>query len=562
MRQSARLCLGMFIVLFVIGVAASATDAFAQVGSNAIASAHPAATAAGKKILQSGGNAFDAAVAVAAALAVAEPYASGLGGGGFFLLHRESDQRRVFIDARETAPAAATVDMFLDEDGEFVRSRSLNTGLASGIPGLPAALVHLSENYGKLPLSVSIAPAIALAKEGVEVGRRYSRMAGFRESAFAASPAATEIFLHRGKAPEPGHLVRQPDLAATLERIATLALAGFYFGETAEKLVMGVKSAGGIWELGDLATYRVKERLPIVANYHDIKIVSAPPPSSGGIVLVEALNILEHFDLGRMESEDRLHTTIEAMRRAYRDRAEFLGDPDFYDVPTERLIAKEYADTLAESIDLEQATASTTLPGIAGDPEGRNTTHYSILDAEGNRVAATLSINYPFGTAFVPPGTGVLLNNEMDDFSSRPLTPNAYGLVGAHANAIAPGKRPLSSMTPTFLESKSAVGILGTPGGSRIISMVLIGVLEFARGADPDVWVSAKRFHHQYLPDEVQFERKGLTETQQNILRGKGHTLREIKRNYGNMHAILWNRETGEVKAASDPRGEGEALVW
>jgi len=537
-------------------------DALPQAGGNAIASAHPAATRAGKEILESGGNAFDAAIAVAAALAVAEPYSSGLGGGGFFLLHRASDDKRVFIDARETAPAAATVDMFLDKDGEFVRGRSLNTGLAAGIPGLPAALVHVAENYGNLPLSQSIAPAVALAKEGVEIGRRYSRMAGFRESAFSASPAAAKIFLRDGKAPEAGYVIRQPDLAATLERIGTAGLAGFYFGETAERLVMGVKSAGGIWELEDLATYRVKERSPIVASYHDIKVISAPPPSSGGIVLVEALNILEHFDLSGMESNVRLHTIIEAMRRAYRDRAEFLGDPDFYEVPTARLITKEYAATLAESIDLGRATPSTMLPGIAGHPEGRDTTHYSILDAEGNRVAATLSINYPFGTAFVPIGTGVLLNNEMDDFSSRPLTPNAYGLVGAHANAIAPGKRPLSSMTPTFLESKNAVGILGTPGGSRIISMVLIGALEFARGTDPDVWVSANRFHHQYLPDEVQFERKGLTEVQQNALRGKGHTLREVNRNYGNMHAILWNRETGEVKAASDRRGEGDAQVW
>ena len=551
-----------FCVLWVFVPVAEPTAAPTDTTYNAIASAHPEATAAGKTILTLGGNAFDAAVAVAGALAVVEPYASGLGGGGFFLLHRASDGKDIFVDAREMAPAAATVDMFLNEQGEYVRARALNSALAAGIPGVPAALVHLAEHYGRFKLEQSLAPAIALARGGFEVSQRYSRMAGFREKVFAASPEAAGIFLDAGQAPAPGYRVVQPDLAATLAHIVTQGNAGFYHGEVAERLVAGVKAAGGIWALSDLAAYEIKERAPIVANYHDIKVVSAPPPSSGGIVLVEALNILEHFDLATLDADTRMHAVIEAMRRAYRDRAEFLGDPDFDDVPTARLITKAYASKLAESLDLERATPSDTLPGIASGPEGRNTTHFSILDADGNRVAASLSINYPFGTGTVPAGTGVLLNNEMDDFSARPLTPNAYGLVGAHANAVAPGKRPLSSMTPTFLESPRAIGILGTPGGSRIISMVLIGTLEFARGADPQVWVSAKRFHHQYLPDEVQYERGGLTEPQQTALRKKGHVLREISRNYGNMHAILWNRGSSEVKAASDPRGEGAALVW
>ena len=557
-----RLLIRSLCALLVFVPAAVITAAPKHTAYNAIASAHPEATVAGKTILAMGGNAFDAAVSVAGALAVVEPYSSGIGGGGFFLLHRADDGKDIFIDARETAPAAASADMFLDEHGEFVRGRSLNTALAAGIPGLPAALVHLAENYGRFRLEQSLAPAIALARDGFEVGQRYSRMAGFREKAFAASAEAASIFLDAGKVPAPGYRVVQPDLATTLQRIATFGNAAFYQGEIAERLVAGVKAAGGIWELADLMAYEVKERAPIVSSYHDIKVISAPPPSSGGIVLVEALNILEHVDLAALDGDTRMHAVIEAMRRAYRDRAEFLGDPDFYDVPTARLITKSYAAKLVENLDLERATPSDTLPGIAGDPEGRNTTHFSVLDAEGNRVAATLSINYPFGTATVPAGTGVLLNNEMDDFSARPLTPNAYGLVGAHANAIAPGKRPLSSMTPTFLESPRAIGILGTPGGSRIISMVLIGTLEFARGADPDVWVSANRYHHQYLPDEVQYERAGLSPSQQAALRAKGHALREISRNYGNMHAIGWNRETGEVKAASDPRGEGEAQVW
>ena len=552
----------MWLLLVLAAAPANAVEVLFHPRHNAIASAHPAATAAGRTILDAGGNAFDAAVAVAAALAVVEPFSSGIGGGGFFLLHRAADGKQVFVDARETAPGAASADMYLDERGEFVRERSLNTALGAGIPGLPAALVHLSENYGSLPLEQTLAPAIVLARNGFEIGNRYHRMAGFRTKAFAASPEAASIFLDEGKPPAVGFRLKQPDLAATLERITAAGNAAFYQGDLAARLVDGVKAAGGIWTLQDLAAYTIKERAPIVSTYNDVRVVAAPPPSSGGIVLVEALNILEHFDLNAMSADTRMHVIIEAMRRAYRDRAEFLGDPDFVDVPTARLITKQYAEPLVAGLDLERATPSDTLPGIAAGPEGRDTTHFSIIDHRGNRVAATLSVNYPFGAASVPPGTGVLLNNQMDDFSAKPLTPNAYGLVGAHANAIAPGKRPLSSMTPTFLESPQGVGILGTPGGSRIISMVLISSLEFANGTDPHVWVSAKRFHHQYLPDEVQYERGGLNDSEQEQLRARGHTLRELSRNYGNMHAILWQRVAGVVKAASDPRGEGEAQVW
>ncbi len=550
------------VLWFALLVAPAAALETSTGGHHAVASAHPAATAAGRQILDIGGNAFDAAVAVAAALAVVEPYSSGIGGGGFFLLHRARDGRQVFLDARETAPAAASADMYLDADGEFVRERSLDGPLAAGIPGTPAALAHLAEQYGTLPLSTTLGPAIALARDGFAIGERYHLLAGFRAKAFAASPEAARIFLVDGRAPPVGARIVQCELALTLGYLARDGAAGFYSGQTARRLVAGVRAAGGIWTLEDLAAYRVVEREPLVSTYRDIRVVSAPPPSSGGIVLIEALNILERYDLDAMAPDERVHVVVEAMRRAYRDRAEFMGDPDFVDVPTERLVTKAYADELAKGLDLERATPSESLPGIAGDPKGRDTTHFSVIDAEGNRVAATLSVNYPFGAASVPPGTGVLLNNEMDDFSARPLTPNAYGLVGAHANAIAPGKRPLSSMTPTFLEGPGAVGILGTPGGSRIISMVLIGALEFARGAAPDAWVSAKRYHHQYLPDEIQFERGGLSAKVQAALRSRGHRLSENSRNYGDMHAILLNTTTGEVAAASDPRGEGAAMVW
>ncbi len=530
--------------------------------ANAVASAHPAATAAGREVIAAGGNAFDAAVAVAAALAVVEPYSSGIGGGGFFLLHRAADGSRHFVDARETAPAAATHDMYLDAQGEFVRERALNGALAAGIPGLPAALVHLSERYGRLGLAAALAPAIRLAREGFAIGPRYHAMAGFRAAAFAASPDAAGIFLRDGAAPPVGTVIVQPDLAATLAAIANDGAQSFYRGELAAKLVAGVRASGGIWTRADLAAYRVRERAPIVARYHDIEVVSAPPPSSGGIVLVEALNVLERFDLEALNAADRTHVVAEAMRRAYRDRADFLGDPDFTEIPTARLTAKTYADWLARDLSLAAATPSTSLPPIGVKPEGEDTTHFSVLDADGNRVAATLSINYPFGAASVPPGTGVLLNNEMDDFSAKPLTPNAYGLVGAGANAIAPGKRPLSSMTPTFLESPRRVGILGTPGGSRIISMVLIGVLEFARGAPPSAWVSATRYHHQYLPDELTFEKGGVDPALRAALEAKGHVVREHSRNYGNMQAIVWDVDADRVEAASDPRGEGGAEVW
>lgn len=550
-------CLLFFIVLPV-----TADGQAAAPGRHAIASAHPDATAAGRSILDAGGNAFDAAIAVAAALAVVEPYSSGIGGGGFFLLHRADDGSDHFVDARETAPAAANADMYLDDKGEFASQRALDGALAAGIPGLPAGLVHLAEHYGRLPLARSLAPAIHLARDGFAVTERYQLMAGFRAQAFAVSPEGARIFLHEGGAPPLGHVIRQPDLADTLEALGHEGVAGFYQGEVARRLVDGVRAAGGLWTLEDLAAYRIKERAPIRSTYGNIQVVSAPPPSSGGIVLAEALNILEHYDLAALDADQRRHVVIEAMRRAYRDRADFLGDPDFVEMPVERLVSQPYADELAATLSLEQATPSSTLPGIGLDQRGQDTTHFSVLDAAGNRVAATLSINYPFGALTVPPGTGVLLNNEMDDFSAAPLTPNAYGLVGAGANAIAPGKRPLSSMTPTFVESPTRLGILGTPGGSRIISMVLLGVLDFAAGAPPSTWVATPRYHHQYLPDAVEYEEGGLAAASLTALRAKGHTLKEVPRNYGNMQAILWDRASGAVEAASDPRGEGAAAVW
>jgi len=528
----------------------------------AVASAHPLATDAGVEILKKGGKAFDAAVAVSAALGVVEPYSSGIGGGGFWLLHRASDGKQVMVDGRETAPVTAHRRMYLDNDDNVVKGLSLEGPLSAGIPGLVAGLAYIAEIYGRLPLKDSLAPAIRYARKGFPVTPGYQQDIGWRLETLKRFPETAAIFLQNGQVPELGHLIVQKDLGRLLENIARHGMNHFYRGEFAQKLVNGVNAAGGMWSPDDLADYRVVERRPIVTEYHGIRVVSAPPPSSGGIVLAQALRILGHFDLDAVDQFTRQHIIIETMRRAYRDRAVFLGDPDFVPIPTIKLLNEDYLAGLALSIDPNHATASEELSDTPGyDPAGGETTHFSIIDAEGNRVAGTLSINLPFGSCFIPPGTGVLLNDEMDDFSIKEATPNVYGLVGFDANAVAGGKRPLSSMTPTFLEAEDRVGILGTPGGSRIISMVLIGLLDFAAGNGPESWVSRKRFHHQYLPDEVQFEKWGLNSYEQQKLRERGHVLREIPRQYGNMNAVMWDRRNDAVYAASDPRGEGKAEV-
>jgi len=525
---------------------------------NAVASAHPLATAAGLDILEQGGNAFDAAVAVTATLAVVEPTGSGLGGGGFWLLHRAKDNFQTMIDGREKAPGAAHRDMYLDDAGNVIPKLSIDGPLAAGIPGVPAALEHLAKQYGTLPLKQTLAAAIRHASEGFSINESYRRLAKFRLNALRNSPGAAAIFLNNRQLPEAAYIVRQTDLAETLTAIAKQGAAGFYTGTVANKLVKGVRAAGGNWTLQDLKDYQIKERRPIKGHFQGIDIISASPPSSGGIALVTMLNILNELDVDFTTGTDK-HLVIEAMRRAYRDRAVYLGDPDFIDIPTKRLIDPLYAAGLAASIRHDRATASKQLPGVTDISTGTDTTHFSILDKEGNRVAATLSINFPFGSAFVPPGTGVLLNDEMDDFSSKPSTPNVYGLIGGEANAIAPDKRPLSSMSPSFLESERGIAIVGTPGGSRIITMVLLAALDFAKGNGPDSWVNIGRFHHQFIPDVVAFEKGALTDNEIEILTNMGHTLKQRSRPYGNMQAILWDKQKNQVSAASDPRGSGSA---
>lgn len=529
--------------------------------SGAVASAHPLATAAGLEILSAGGNAFDAAVAVSAALAVVEPYSSGLGGGGFWLLHRAADGFEVMVDGRERAPLAATRNMYLDEDAAVVPGLSITGALAAGIPGEAAALVHIAQHYGRLSLRDTLAPAIRLAREGFETDTHYARMAGFRLAALQDDAESARIFLQDGEVPEPGYRLQQPELAATLAAIAEQGRDGFYSGRVAQELVAGVRAAGGIWSLGDLREYRAVEREPVIGEYGGMRIVSAAPPSSGGVVLLEMLNILAGYPLQDLDGAVRTHVIIEAMRRAYRDRARYLGDPDHVTMPVARLLSPAYAGALRASIDLGSATPSSALAGPAPGPAGRDTTHFSILDAQGNRVAATMSINYPFGACITASGTGVLLNDEMDDFSIKPGVPNVYGLIGAEANSIAPGKRPLSSMTPTFIETADGIAILGTPGGSRIITMVLLATLDLAAGGLPEDWVGRPRYHHQYLPDEVQYEPGAFAGERVTALQALGHKLKPLDTTYGNMQAIYLDSRSGLIHAASDPRGGGLAAV-
>jgi gamma-glutamyltranspeptidase/glutathione hydrolase len=525
----------------------------------AIASAHPMATEAGMRILRQGGNAFDAAVTVTAVLAVVEPYSSGIGGGGFYLLHRAGDGYTTMLDARERAPFEASREMYLGSDGKPTKD-SLEGPLSAGIPGIPAALVELAVEFGNLPLKQSLQPAIDAAINGFPVDDYYRRMAGFRLELLQRYPQTADIFLLDNEIPPVGHLIRQPDLAATLRRLADYGSAGFYSPLVSGEMVEQVRSDGGIWSLADLAAYRLAYREPITVDYRGWRLTSAAPPSSGGIALATMLKILEHYDLQVMSEADRLHHIVEAMRHAYRDRAEYLGDPDHVAVPVEQLLSDANIRSKLARIKPDEATPSASLPPLPVDSrKGTDTTHFSILDEEGNRVSATLSINYPFGSGYVIPGTGILLNDEMDDFSARPGTPNAYGLVGAEANAIAPGKRPLSSMSPSFLERDDRVVILGTPGGSRIITMVLLGVLEATDGGSAEAIVSRPRIHHQYLPDKLVFEPDAIDEATQAMLRLRGHALEERDSTYGNMQAVTWDRESGRVEAASDPRGVGAA---
>lgn len=558
------------LLLFSAGVTARDAPRQGKPGGAAIASAHALATDAGFEVLAKGGNAFDAAVAVSSTLSVVEPISSGLGGGGFFLLHDAKTGKDVFVDGRETSPASATPQVYLDEKGQLNRDRATNGPWAAGIPGLPAALVHVAEKYGRLPLKQSLAPSIRIARDGFPMYPRLVRGYGERHEVMERYPGTRAVFLKNGRPLKEGELLRQPELALTLQRLADRGFDGFYRGDTAKKLIEGVKAEGGQWTAEELAGYRVKEREPIRFNYRNWDIVTAPPTSSGGIALAEMLQILEPWDLNKMGEAQRVHLVTESMRRAFHDRTFYLGDPDFVKVPQATLTSPYYAAGLRSTINPLKATPSELLPGEPTPfEEHPETTHFSIIDADGNRAAVTQTVNLLFGSGLIPPGTGVLLNNEMDDFALRPGTPNAFGVMGYSANAPEPGKRMLSSMTPTFMTSPDRVAVLGTPGGTRIITMVLLGILGFDAGLDAQQVAALPRYHHQWLPDAIGIEKDALSAETIKQLREMGHTVivpGEVRGQrssdaWGNLQAVEWDVGSGQLRAGSDPRnpvGKGE----
>jgi len=513
--------------------------------SSTVVSAHALATKAGVEMLKAGGNAFDAAAATTLALGVVEPGSSGLGGGGFFLLYIAKEKRYVMIDARETSPLLAG-------HGEIYQTRSSIDGPQSaGVPGIAAGVDHLVSRYGLLNRQQVTKPSIDLARNGFEVSPRLQGMLKWRGKAF--NDTASHIFLGHDK-------IKQPALADTLRRFAKDGADDFYRGETAGRLVADMKRDGGLIRESDLAAYRVIEREPVTFDYQGFTVVSAALPSSGGLTLAHLFGQLKNDNLKSLNPIDRTHLLVESMKRAYRDRNQHLGDRDYVQIPKDYL-KSERLQALRSSIDMQKATSSEALKGLA-EPAGNgtDTTHFSIIDAEGNMVSATLSINYAFGSAYVSPSTGILLNDEMDDFATKPGKANAYGLVQGKANAVAPGKRMLSSMTPTFVIGPNRTLIVGTPGGSRIISMVALASLGFILDeTEPKQWVDAPRYHHQFLPDVVQHEQGAFSAEESEALKQRGHVLKAMNREYGNMHAILWQRQSGKLTGIADHRGEGNA---
>jgi len=558
------LLIAAFISTFVVGT----SEAFAadspkpstqptqlaqRPGHAGIASANALATEAGFEVLAKGGNAFDAAIAVASTLSVVEPESSGIGGGFMATMHVASSGRNVFIDARETAPAAVNPKDYLNPDGSPNRDTALKGPLSSGIPGEPAGLVWLAKHYGKLPLTVSLAPAIRTARDGFKPDSRLLGAIKEEQKDLTRWPASAAVYLPNGKPPQEGDTWRNPDLAHTMELLAQYGDSGFYSGETAQKLVNAVQAAGGKWTLKDLSSYRVKERTPITVDYRGYKIITAPPPSSGGVAIAEIFNILSGFDMSQLDQVHRVHLVIEAMRRAFRDHNDYLGDPDFVKMPLDMLLSPYYADGLRQTILPDKATPSAVLAPTGGQDPGMHTTHFSIIDADGNMVAITSTVNYLLGSTFVAQGTGVLLNDEMDDFALVPNKPNVYGLLGSKANAPEPGKRMLSSMSPSIVIGPDRTAVIGSPGGSTIITQVLEGILAFIDGGDAHQVVAHKRFHHQFMPDLVYVETGTFDADTSAALTKMGYTLKD-REPWGFMNVVIWDRRSNKLDAASDPR--------
>lgn len=525
-----------------------------------VASQETRATRVGVEILKRGGNAVDAAVAVGFALAVTLPRAGNLGGGGFMMVHLAKSSETIAIDYRETAPAAAFRDMFLDDKGEPDPKKSRDSGLSVGVPGTVAGLAEAHKRYGsgRISLAELIAPAIALAEGGIPVEDDLAD--SLPTSGRLKQYSSSRAVFFPGDAPIPrGGTLVQADLGATLRRIADQGPAGFYAGSTAEKLVAAVRGAGGVMTIDDLAGYRVMLRKPVKGTYRGFDVVSMPPPSSGGVHLIEILNVLEGFDLAKAGagSAAQIHLLAEAMKPAYADRANFLGDPDRVKIPVTGLTSKAYANTLRVKIDPERARPATEI--AAGDPlphESDQTTHFSVVDAAGNAVSNTYTLNFSFGLGLVAEGTGVLLNNELDDFSAKAGAQNAYGLVGGDANSVAPGARPLSSMTPTFVFKGGKLFLVtGSPGGSRIITttlQVMVNVID--NGMSLAEAVAAPRMHHQWKPDVLVSE-GGLSPDTVAALQAKGHKV-TIGTASGSANSIAVTAD-GLLVGAADPRQRG-----
>ncbi len=541
-----------------------------------VTSVHALASQAGVDIMKQGGNAVDAAVATGFALAVVHPSAGNIGGGGFMLV-RMNDGKLHFLDFREKAPAAAKADMYLDSQGNVIPNASLVGYKAIGVPGSVAGMVHAQKKWGKLPLAKVMEPAIRLARDGYALA--YEDALNLKDEVLTSFPESKRIFQRDGNYFQPGDVFKQPELARTLERIAQNP-DDFYHGEMARQIAASVQKGGGLITVKDLADYEVKEREPIRGTYRGLEIYSAPPPSSGGVALVEALNILEGYDLGKLgnRSAESIHLAIEAFRRAFYDRAEFMGDPDFSRIPVAQLVDKKYGAAWRESVNPDKASASNALkrpdmfkdldryaathpqPKAVHEPE--HTTHYSVVDADGNAVAVTTTLNMGFGSGVTVEGLGFLLNDEMDDFSSKPGVPNGFGLIQGPANAIGPGKRPLSAMTPTIItRDGKLLLVLGSPGGPTIITTVLnvlTGVVDY--GMNIQEAVNAPRFHNQWLPDSTRIER-GLSPDTIKLLEQMGHKI-EVRPYWGDAECIMIDPKTGERLGGTDGRMNGKAVGY
>jgi gamma-glutamyltranspeptidase/glutathione hydrolase len=531
-----------------------------------VVAADPIAARVGLKILQQGGNAIDAAAAVGFALAVTYPAAGNLGGGGFMVM-RFADGKVKTLDYREAAPLAATRDMFLDKNGNFLEQKSTNGHLACGVPGSVAGMMYAQRRYGRLTRAQVLKPAINLAENGFPLHYRLAEDLERMIPEFSKYRSSTKAFTKKGKPYKEGEMFRQKDLAKTLKRIKDKGRDGFYKGETAKLIIAEMKRGKGLITLKDLEDYGSVIRDPVYGSYHGYEIISMGPTSGGGVGLIQLLNILEGYNLNRYgwNSSKTVHYMTEAMRRVYADRAEFLGDPDFVNVPVAWLTSKEYAAQRRATIDSAKATPSSQVShGLQPPPEKDHTTHYSVVDKYGNCVSVTTTLNDAYGSKVVVSGAGFLLNDEMDDFSAKPGVPNVYGLLGNSANAIAPNKRMLSSMTPTIvLKDGKPFMIIGTPGGSTIMTTILqviINIVDFKMTIQEAI--DAPRFHHQWMPDKLMYEERSLSQDTIDNLRALGYSLHERENTTGLAEGIMFDRKKGLLLGATDPRGYGEAVGY